>query len=229
MAKKCNQCGKDFKPRYNGDFNRKFCYSDKCVDIEVKAALSKSNKVTVQQWEDSTKKNRTTPTAKKINPKKYLQEQVNLLARKIDEHFGYECIDCDRVLEYGTANAVHGAHRENVQGHENIRFNLHNIHASTLFCNKYNTEHKTGYDIKLVSRYGQEYHDYVHQLNLEYKVLKLNELEIKQALKIVRKLNRDFKTHLTGNLKWSNSTTLKKNLDGAMLRAYFNDLIGIYK
>ena len=208
--KKCINCPKEFK-QFN---STKIVCSTKCA---IEHAKSKSKKVTVQQWEDSTKKNRTTPTAKKINPKKYLQEQVNLLARKIDEHFGYECIDCDRVLEYGTANAVHGAHRENVQGHENIRFNLHNIHASTLFCNKYNTEHKTGYDIKLVSRYGQEYHDYVHQLNLEYKVLKLNELEVKQALKIVRKLNRDFQTHLTGRL------------DGAMLRAYFNNLIGIYK
>ena len=208
--KKCINCPKEFK-QFN---STKIVCSTKCA---IEHAKSKSKKVTVQQWEDSTKKNRTTPTAKKKTTKALLQDEINKLARKIDEHFGYECIDCDKLLEHNKDKAVHGAHRWNVGGHENIRFNLHNIHAATSHCNRYNTEHKTGYDIKLVERYGQDYYDQLHQIDLQYKVLKLNELELKAALKIVRKLNRDFQTHLTGHL------------DGAMLRAYFNNLIGIYK
>lgn len=204
---RCKICNIKFKAIF---FKQQSCLNAECV-------LRHSKEVKLSKWEDSAKKNKTTPAPKKKTTKALLQDEINKLARQIDKHFGYECIDCDRLLEYNKPNAVHGAHRFNVGGHENIRFNLHNIHSSTLFCNKYNTEHKTGYDIKLVKRYDQDYYDQIHQIDLQYPVLKLNELELKQALKIVRKLNREFTTHLTGHL------------DGAMLRAYFNNLIDIYK
>lgn len=216
--KKCKYCKEPFTPKFNNEFNRKFCYKEECIKIASKDILKAFNEVKLKTYSKLLQKNNATPKAKKISPKESLQNEVNKLARKIDAFFEYDCIDCNRVLEHSKPNAVHGAHRSNVGGHENIRYNLHNIHSATLFCNKYNTEHKTGYDIGLGARYGEEYLDMVLSLNFQYPTLKLNELEIKEALKKVRKLNREFESHTKGN-----------DLDGALMRSYFNDLIGIYK
>jgi len=212
---RCKYCKSKFEVKH---FNRKFCYEDNCIQMATKDILKTANEVKLKNYSKLLRKNNTTPKAKKKTSKELLQIEVNKLSRRIDSYFGYNCIDCHRVLEYHKPNAVHGAHRSNVGGHENIRFNLHNIHAATLFCNKHSTEHKTGYDVGLVERYGKEYFDMVHNLDLEYKVLRLNEVEIKEALKIVRKLNREFNQHTKGN-----------DLDGSMMRSYFNNLIGIYK
>jgi len=205
--KKCINCPKEFK-QFN---STKIVCSTKCA---IEHAKSKPKKVTVQQWEDSTKKNRTTPTAKKKTTKALLQDDINKLARKIDEYFGYECIDlCGKP--YG--KQIDGCHFKSRGSHANIAFNLHNIHAGRSDCNKWSNTHILGYEKGLVERYGLDYYDMVEGLSKEYPVLKLNEVELKAALKIVRKLNREFQTHLTGHL------------DGAMMRAYFNDLINIYK
>ena len=209
--KKCIICLVEFKQFKTTE---KVC-SLKCA---IEHARNVSKEVKLQEYSKALQKNNSTPKTKKKSYKAILQDEVNKLARMIDKYFNYDCIDCNRVLEHNKPNSVHGAHRLNVGGHENIRYNLHNIHSATLFCNKHSTEHKTGYDVGLVERYGQEYLDAVHQLELYYPTLKLNELEIKEALKIVRKLNREFDNHAKGN-----------DLDGAMMRSYFNEVIGIYK
>tara|TARA_R110002051_G_C8687899_1_gene492613 strand:- start:88 stop:714 length:627 start_codon:yes stop_codon:yes gene_type:complete len=118
-----------------------------------------------------------------------LQKEINKLARKIDHKFYDTCIDCEREIKESDS---HGAHRFNVGGHQNLRFNLNNIHTSTSYCNIYNTEHKVGYDKKLVERYSQEYYSQVHELYLKYKDLKLLSTEITKALKTTRKINRTF-------------------------------------
>lgn len=152
---------------------------------------------------------------KALYPKKHkalLQDQINLLARKIDERFFVTCIDCERSI----IKDSHGAHRNNVGGNENIRFNLHNIHASTPYCNMYNTEHKPDYDKGLKSRYSDEYYNYVRfGLSQEYKTIQLNTSEIDEALRIVRKLNRDFDSMVFTHSR------------GA--RDILNNIIGIYK
>lgn len=152
---------------------------------------------------------------KKDNSKEALQKAINILVRKIDEKFFKNCICCDRILTFNKAGSVHAAHRYNVGGHENIRWNLHNIHASTLFCNKHNTEHKTGYDTGLIQRYGKDYKELVDGLDLKYKVLKLTTNEIKDKIKVVNKLIRDFDTFIL--------------TDSIQARTMFNKIIGIYE
>ncbi len=143
--------------------------------------------------------------------KRQLQSEINKLARQIDERFGYKCIDCGK--DYG--KLVHGAHFRNVQGNENIRFNLHNIHSARAYCNTYSSEHKVGYAEGLEKRYGLEYLNRVINLSLEYPSIKLLPVEIHEKLKIVRKLNRDFQ-----KMEFSNSIKARDLL---------NNLIGIYK
>ena len=176
---RCKICNIKFETKY---FNQKTCLNAECD-------LSYSKEVVLSKWQDNARKAQKPVKKTVTSVKTLLQTEVNKLARQIDKHFNYTCIDCGK--EYG--KQTDGAHYHNVGGNENLRYNLHNIHSARAYCNRYNTEHK------------------------KYPVLKLNELELKAALKIVRKLNRDFQTHLTGHL------------DGAMMRAYFNDLIGIYK
>ena len=201
---RCKICNIKFETKY---FNQKTCLNAECV-------LSYSKEVVLSKWQDNARKAQKPVKKTVTSVKTLLQTEVNKLARQIDKHFNYTCIDCGK--EYG--KQTDGAHYHNVGGNENLRYNLHNIHSARAYCNRYNTEHKKTYPQGLIDRYGQDYYDMVEfDLTKEYPVLKLNELELKDALKIVRKLNRDFQTHLTGHL------------DGAMLRAYFNNLIGIYK
>jgi len=204
--KKCRVCKEQFTP--------------KRVTTEVVCSLSCSLEYakgkTKQKQADKIKKinKEVREQKKKLYPKKHkalLQDQINLLARKIDAKFYTTCIDCERSIIKGS----HGAHRNNVGGNENIRFNLHNIHASTSYCNQFNTEHKPDYDKGLKSRYSEEYYNYVrYELNLLYPVIKLSTKEIDDKLKIVRKLNRDF-----------NKTIL---VDAKSARDMFNKIIGIY-
>ena len=214
---RCDNCNTKFEAY---EFNGKFC---KELDCQVQKALflvakDRTNKKKKQAEKIKEIDKDCRERKKKLYPKKHralLQDQINLLARKIDERFYTTCIDCDTVLRFDKVNMVHGAHRSNVGGHENIRFNLHNIHSATLPCNKWSSEHKVGYDKGLINRYGQEYHDLVHGLNLKYKSIHLSTAEIDSALKIARKLNRDFKTMVF--------------TDSISARNILNNIIGIYK
>jgi hypothetical protein len=212
---RCKNCKEKFEAY---EFNGKFC---KEIDCQVQKALYLVDKDrTAKKKKQAEKMKRINKEVreqkKKVYPekhKKLLQDQINLLARKIDVYFGYTCIDCERPLKEGE---IHGAHRNNVGGNENIRFNLHNIHASTNFCNMFNTEHKPGYDKGLKSRYSEEYYQFVRfGLKQEYKSINLMTHEIDSALKIVRKLNRDFDKVVL--------------VDSISARNMFNKIIGIYK
>jgi len=146
------------------------------------------------------------------NRKLDLQKEVNLLARKIDKHFNYKCIDCDKVF----GKQTDAAHLHNVQGNENIRYNLHNLHSARSHCNKYSSEHKVGYRKGIIKRYGERYLDYIEfEIPQSYNYIGLLDNEVAEKLKIVRKLNREFDTFVL--------------IDGRQARDLFNKIIGIYK
>jgi len=142
--------------------------------------------------------------------KAQLQREINKLARMIDTKFNYQCIDCG--ADYG--GQADGAHFHSVGSNSTLRYNLHNIHKSRSFCNKYSDIHKQGYEKGLVDRYGFEYANYVEFLPLKYKTIKLTEHDIVDKLKIVRKVIREFDTY--------------EFSDGKEGRDMFNELIGIY-
>jgi len=146
------------------------------------------------------------------NRKNDLQTDINKLCRMIDAKFDYRCIDCDNPF----GKQTDGSHLHNVQGNENIRFNLHNIHSARSHCNKHSSEHKNGYRIGIERRYNKEYLNYIDiELRVKYKHIGLLSNEVVEKLVIVRKLIRDFDTF---RLK-----------DGIHARNLFNKIIGIYE
>lgn len=207
--KSCVICGNEFKQFKS---TQRVCG----LQCSLEYAKQKEKEKAEREWRKE-KRQRKIEANPKIR-KGYLQQEINKLARMIDEHFNYCCIDCPKLLEYGKPRAVNGAHFHNVGGNENLRFNLHNIHSATMWCNYYNTEHKQGYEKGLIDRYGKDYFNYVSkEMTLEYKYLGLSSLEIEEALKKARKLVREFDEQIKGNL------------DGSMARAKFNLIIGIYE
>lgn len=119
----------------------------------------------------------------------YLQDEINTLAKMIDESFGYDgCVDCGRPMQ-----GIDASHFHNVGGNENIRWNLHIIHASDSVCNRMHGGKKEGFYAGLISRYTQEYADYVKfSIPRDYPRLSITEMEIKSALKVVRAIIRKF-------------------------------------
>lgn len=202
---RCKICKEVFKVEY---FNQKTCKNAECI-------ITFSKQLKVSEWERNAKKASKPVKSTKKTAKEHLQDEVNKLSRKIDEYFEYPCIDCGKF--YGKQSDA--AHYHNRGGNENIRYNLHNLHTARAHCNRYSSEHKKGYKKGLIDRYGEEYAELVETgLGLQYPTIRLNEVETKEALKIVRKLNREFNQHTKGN-----------DVDGSMLREYFNNLIQIYK
>ena len=149
------------------------------------------------------------------NSNKYkteLGEKINLLSRMIDKSFNYEtCIDCE--LGYGPQTDA--SHFHNVAGNENLRWNLHVLHSSNSHCNRFHGGRKEGYYKGLVERYGKEYADYVKfEIPKLYPRTSLSSNEIYEALKLVRKIIRDYDTFVFNN--------------ALQARQMLNKLIGIY-
>lgn len=209
---KYSKCNKTFK-----EFNSLKIVCSTTCGIALSKEIHKEDRK-VQQNEDKTRKAAFKVMKARVNAPKNkatLQNEINKLARKIDNHFDYKCICCDG--SYG--KQIDGCHLKSRGSNPSISFNLHNIHAGRSDCNQYSNTHISGFKEGLVARYSQEYLDMVwNDLALEYPVLKLNHIEIAEALAKVRKLIRDFDKHTQGN-----------DLDGSIMRAYFNNLIGIYK
>lgn len=152
------------------------------------------------------------PVAKYKENKKALQDSINLLARKIDEMFGYTtCIDCDKPM----LKQIHGAHLISVGSNNSIRYNLHNIHSALSQCNKYNRSHEAGYKQGIVKRYGSDYLELIESFSLKYKDVHLNHVDVFEKLKIVRGLIRMLHTY-----KFNTAMQAREQL---------NQIIGIYK
>lgn len=141
-----------------------------------------------------------------------LQDQINKLARLIDERFKYtKCIDCNKEMQ----KRVAGAHFHDVGSNRHIRFNLHNIHTSSFQCNNFSSKHKVGYKTGLEQRYGKDYLDFVENLQTQHRDVKLAPFEISEKLALVRKIIRTFDT-----FQFENSVSARTQL---------NNIIGIYK
>lgn len=204
MPRTCKNCKVKFEPQYNAV--QPTCTLECAIELSNKNKDKKAKK----EWRKEKKERKPYTHSKEY--KKSLQDEINKLARKIDGYFEFNCIDCGRFLN----KQVHGAHFHNVGGNENIRYNLHNIHASTSHCNKYSSEHKVGYRQGIIDRYSDEYLELIDiELPKKYSYIGLNEIEVVEKLKIVRKLNRTFDTF--------------KLTDGIQARDLFNNRIGIYK
>lgn len=140
-----------------------------------------------------------------------LQDLVNALARKIDEIFGYvNCIDCDMFM----GKQIDAAHFHSRKKNGTIKYNLHNLHSATNYCNRHSDLHHVNYKTGLQKRYGLEYLQRVENLPIQYKSIKLSNLEVYEKLRVVRLLIRT-------------AHTFKFN-SAIEARDHFNSVINIY-
>ena len=203
---KCKYHKTKFKAKH---FNQTHCLEgDECTAAFVEYANEQRRK----SWRRE--KRQKLP---ELYPRKYrglFQDEINKLARMIDNELGYHaCIDCGETL-IGIPQ-VDGSHFKNVGSNLSVRYNLHNIHSSKSDCNQYHGGKKLGYREGITKRYSKAYLDRMDGLGLIYKDIKLTNKEIGEKLKIVRKLIREFETF---NIQ-----------DGIKARDLFNKIIGIYK
>lgn len=163
-----------------------------------------------REWTSRKKELKITSHAKEY--KKELQRELNKLSKKIDLKLGFKCIDCGK--DYG--KQIDASHFHNTNNYGNIRYNLHNVHASKSDCNQWGRGRKPEYYLGLIERYSKEYADFIrYELPNKYKVLSLDPKQVFEALTIVRKLNREFDTFDITN--------------GIKARDLFNGIIGLYK
>lgn len=205
-TRKCLVC----KTRFEVKSNAHWICSIECSKVKGNEAVEKKKEqIKKTEWTKEKAVLRITTHSKEN--KKYLQDEINKLAKKIDAVFGYECIDCCG-RKYG--KQIDAAHLISRGSNSSLRYNLHNIHSADSQCNNYSPVHESGYKKGLVLRYGKEYLETVENLPVQYKELRLSNQEIHDKLTIVRKLNRTFETF--------------QITDGVSARNLFNQIIGIY-
>jgi hypothetical protein len=206
---RCKECKDKFIPKA---FNQKFCMlKDDCI----KAFMGSLKEQRKKDWNKHKAERMPVLYPKKY--KGYLNSECQKLARKIDNHFNFNCIDCDRPF----AAQQDGGHFNSKGKKASLSWNLHNIHSqrSECNCNGLGGGRERQYYDGLIKRYGQEYAEYVDiGLQKEYKYIGLNENEVAEKLAIVRKINREF-DNIVNDLE----------LNSIDMRSYFNGLIGIYK
>ena len=140
-----------------------------------------------------------------------LQREINRLSKMIDAKCGYNtCICCHR--DFG--KQTDAAHYHSVGSNQTLRFNLHNIHSASSYCNNYSNTHLSGYLVGLEARYRLEYRNMILSLPQVYKSLKLSAKDIHDKLILVRSLIKNFDDY-----------EFKDGIEG---RELFNNLIGIY-
>jgi hypothetical protein len=207
--KKCKNCGSRFEPRFST--LEKYCWDPECKTIEAFEKLDKFKKQERSEWAQRRKKMDI-----EVNPVKYkkmLQDEINKLARMIDNRFKLHCIDCGKPF----GNQQDGGHFKSVGSNPSLRFNLHNIHSQRSECNQNGIGggRERQYYQGLVNRYSEEYANYVDiELQKKFKYVGLKNHEIPEKLKIVRGLIRDFDTYIFENPQQA--------------RDMLNKIIGIY-
>lgn len=207
--KKCKICKKEFTPPANRP--TQIVCSWLCGQKYAQKFRAKQEKE--QKKESDKRLEKMKIEAHSQKHKKTLQAEINKLSRMIDEYCGnVTCIDCGKDLEQN--KQIDGSHFHNVQGNENLRYNLHNIHSSRSECNQFHGGKKDGYKKGIIDRYGYEYLERIEGLKTEFKTLKLQNKEIYEAIPVVRKLQRDLPTFTTK--------------DAIFLRNWCNKIIGFY-
>jgi hypothetical protein len=200
--RKCKNCSKEFQ--------KESPLQSVCsITCGIERAHELNKKKREKELKDKVKVMRV--NAKATTYKKYLQDEINLLSRKIDAKFEFNCIDCGKAFSEQQVDACHLISRKK---NGTLKYNLHNLHSGHNHCNVYNPEHESNYKKGLILRYGANYLEMVENLPIIYKEIHLTNVDIMEKLTLVRKINRTFDTY--------NFTS------GDNAREIFNKIIGIY-
>ncbi|MFT5724143.1 MAG: hypothetical protein ACI9JN_001260 [Bacteroidia bacterium] len=198
--------------------------TDQGRDFAVKQGLSNVRKQETQRKEESNE------SLKEMRIESYGKENRGLLnaatqklSRLIDIACGINnCVDCgfpfheDTSKKFGKANRDAG-HYHSKGSNASIAWNLHNLHSQASPCNSNGIGggKQLGYYEGLISRYGQEYADFVrYDIVRLYPKLGLSNREVFEKLTLVRAIIKNFDTYVIS--------------DSLSMRRMFNLIIGIY-
>ena len=161
---RCKNCKDKFEPIH---FNQKYCSKSECLEIWI-------SKAKVAQWKS--KKRRMKAELKTTSDFiKEAQKWVNKFVRLRDEEKG--CISCGEKF-LGKYDA---GHFFSAGGHGSVRFDLRNIHAQCVYCNRWEHGSLYQYHLRLLSRIGlKEFDDLEKQSN---KIKKWDKEELKEIIK----------------------------------------------
>jgi hypothetical protein len=110
------------------------------------------------------------------NYRKDLQIIINKIIRTIDE--GHNCISSGRPYK---SNDQAG-HYYSVGAYPHLRFNLHNIYSQSVADNLYKSGNPIGFTTGLIRDFGEDWIKLVTKLPEEYRELKLDKEDIKEAI-----------------------------------------------
>jgi hypothetical protein len=205
-AKSCKQCKSKFIP----DRPLQMVCSFMCSVEYTKANQAKKAK---KDWIKE-KAERKEKIMKKGDWEKLLQDQVNHIARLLDN--GCNCISCNPNTPIQKA---FGGHLHAVGGNAPLRYNLHIIHRQCFSCNGKKGGVPLLYLEGIVREYGQEYADYIHyDIKRKYTYLGLTIETIKEKIMIAKLIKKEL-------IELGNNYTPEERV---RFRHDLNNRIGIY-
>ena len=201
---KCRSCKTEFEPIYrNGIVASRLCLSCLSKKARHKVRLDKAK-------EKSKAKEKLKTHSEWLND---LQKEINTIVRIIDK--GSFCHSTRKTL-----NKIYDAgHVYTVKAHPEIRFNLFNIYAQSVYANQYLSGDPINYLATLKDVFGIKHLEYVMSLPIKYKDVKLTVVEIKEKILIAKSIVKELKSI---ERVYSDGERIE-------LRKYYNDKIGIYK
>lgn len=169
--------------------------------------ISAKKKVQTDSRKEQAQKKET--TRKKSYYEKLLQDDINFIVRLIDADKG--CISCEHGWHSKATRQWHAGHRISVGSNPTLRYNVFNIFKQCSICNDWKSANEREYDKGLIKHYGVAMLEYVKILPAQFKALHLSIDELKEAIKLARRIKKEI-------------------LEGKdYSRQQINDQIGIYK
>jgi len=157
------------------------------VDHAYKYGMEKSKaKRTKEIKRDIKQKKETLLTARDWVKK--AQAAVNSYVRLRDE--GKPCISCGSYPEHKAGGTIDAGHYRSRGAAGHLRFNLFNIHAQCVKCNRYNSGNAVDYRIRLIDKIGA---DRVERLECDNTPKSFDIDYLKRLQKIFLKRSRHLK------------------------------------
>jgi len=154
---KCRNCG-DRKPRESGIvIPLGFLCGDKC---RKEYGIKNAAKLASKQKDSRVKEKRKSDKARKAKLKtageyiKEAQASVNKYIRMRD--YGKPCISCGNLPQQKIGGTMDAGHYRSRGSASHLRFNLLNIHAQCVKCNRFNSGNAVDYRINLIDKIGIE-------------------------------------------------------------------------
>ena len=181
--KKCRQCGKKFKQYCS---TQVVC-STKCAIIKAKQDRIKKAKEDKEELLKIRKKKDELKTPRDLV--KPAQAAVNSYVRERD--YGDPCISSGKEMDWNKfGGAVDAGHFRSRGSAPHLRFNLWNIHAQSVFENRYQSGNAISYRANLIKKIGIEKVEWLEQ---NHERRSFSKEYLKRITKIFRKRARILK------------------------------------